>query len=203
MMKTKSKILTFIPIMFMVLVLSSSTSRKEAYAWKLDKVHSSVTFAITHFFTPVEGRFNSFDLVFNFNPDDLATSNIEATINVESIYTNNDRRDSDLRSDTFFDADNYPEIKFKSSKIEKTDENTYNVHGEITIKQTTKNITIPFKVLGVTDHPRRENVQIMGVSAEIMLNRLDYEIGTGNWVATTVLSNEVKIRLQLEVNREK
>jgi len=43
----------------------------------------------------------------------------------------------------------------------------------------------------------------MGLSAEIILNRLDYEIGTGNWVATTVISNEVKIRLQLEVNREK
>jgi polyisoprenoid-binding protein YceI len=202
-MKTLSKILTFIPILLMVLVLSSSTSRKEAYTWKLDKAHSSVTFAITHFFTPVEGRFNNFDLIFNFNPDDLASSNIEATIKVESIYTNNDRRDSDLRSDTFFDVENYPEIKFKSSKIEKTDDNTYSVHGEFTMKQTTNSVTIPFKILGVMDHPRRENVQIMGVSAEIMINRLDYEIGTGNWVATTVLSNEVKIRLQLEVNREK
>jgi polyisoprenoid-binding protein YceI len=174
-----------------------------AQDWEIDYVHSSVTFSITHFFTPVAGRFEKFEGILTFNPDEPANSKINFTVTVESVNTDQERRDKDLVSDNFFDAQTYPSMRFVSSKVEKLEGNNYNAHGKLTIKDVTKDVVIPFTILGRGDHPMKKGSEIMGLKAEFKLNRNDYNVGKGNWAATAVVGNEVSAIVSLEASKKK
>lgn len=192
--------LLFLPFL---LAFMPASEPVEVPKWNVDKVHSTVSFTVNHFFTPVAGRFSEYDIDFVFDPNDLAGSKITVVIKVNSINTGNERRDNDLRSDNFFGAEAYPDMKFESEKIERTDENEYLMQGKLTIKETTKDVGIPFTVLGTMDHPRREGVEIISLKSELKINRTDYEVGTGDWIRTNVVGDEISIQFFIEANRKK
>ena len=170
--------------------------------WNTDKAHTSVSFEINHFFTGVEGRFDDFSINLAFDPEHPGSSSVEAEVQIESVNTSNDKRDNDLRSENFFNAKKYPSMKFVSSSFKKTGENEYEALGALTIKETTKEIAIPIAVLGVMDHPMRKGMQIIGLRAEFTINRTDFEVGTGAWMRTTVVGDEVTIIINMEANRK-
>lgn len=171
--------------------------------WNIDKAHSNVNFTITHFFTPVDGSFEDYTADIMFSPDDVENSSIEVTIPVESINTENDRRDGHLKSEDFFNTAKWSNIHFVSNDIEKTGDNTFVAHGELTIRDVTKKFDLPFELKGVMDHPMRENTKVAGIVANATLNRTDYGVGVGDWAATAVVGDEVDIQLNLELNASK
>ncbi len=168
--------------------------------WEIDKAHSAINFTVNHFFTPVDGTFDDYDATVLFNPDDLENSSIDVTIPVESINTRNDRRDGHLASEDFFNAEMWPNITFVSNTIEQTGENQFVAKGELTIRDVTSDIELPFELLGIMDNPMQEGRQVAGIVAETSLMRTDYGVGVGDWAATAVVGDEVKIQLNLEMN---
>ncbi len=173
-----------------------------AQNWKVDKAHSTVSFSVNHFFTPVNGRFDQYEGTFLFDPENLSESKADFTIKVASVKTQDTKRDNHLQSGDFFDAEKYPDIHFASARIEKKDGQNYIAHGKLTIRDVTNEIALPFTVLGVTDHPMMKGTTVMGIQAEAKLNRNDYGVGSGSWAATMVVGDEVNIKIILEANHK-
>ncbi len=187
-----------------ITVLSTiSVNAQNARKWKIDKKHTSVNFSINHFFSSVIGKFTDFDGIIHFDPNNLKESKADFSISINSVDTNDGKRDKHLKSKDFFDVKNYSDMTFQSIKFEKKTNKDYLIHGKLTIKDKTKDIVLQMKITGEMEHPMMKGTIILGVVIDATINRLDYGVGTGNWAATMVVGNEVKIHIPMELNRKK
>lgn len=186
-----------------IITLSAFTTSSTSKHWNIDQSHSSVNFSINHFFSAVTGKFKSFQGDFNFNPNHLSTSSFTFTVDVNSVDTDDEKRDNHLQSDNFFNAQKWPTMVFKSTSVEKSGDGLYNIHGQLTIRDVTKNVVLPMQVNGVIDNPWKENSVIMGITVKTTINRTDYGVGTGSWAATAVVGDEVDVNINMELDSEK
>ncbi len=178
------------------MLLSGGVSAQEKFV--VDPSHTHIGFTVTHMvITKVHGKFDQFDAVFYLDREAITNSRAEARIQVASINTEHKKRDDHLRSKDFFDAEKYPEITFKATQIEKTDDG-YVAVGKLTIKGITKEIRLPFVLNGpITDPWGNER---FGVEAEAQINRQDFGI---RWNKTMdngglVVGNTVTLRIHAE-----
>jgi polyisoprenoid-binding protein YceI len=183
-----------------VLVPSLAAAAVTVYA--IDKNHTVVGFKIRHWVSNVEGRFNDFDGKIHYDPQNPAASKVEFTAKAGSIDTNNQRRDTHLRSADFFDVEKFPELTFKSAKVVAKDADTLEVTGDLTIHGVTKQVTVPVEILGFQD--LAEGNQKAGFETSFTVNRKDYGIV---WDRTldaggTMLGDTVKITLSIEADKE-
>ena len=188
-------------VVLVALLFSFTTSKVASPAWNIDASHSKISFEVNHFFTPVEGFFNDYKGELNFDAADLEGSSVNFTVQVASVKTDSDKRDKHLQSGDFFDAEKYPEMKFASSEISKTDDG-FVAKGKLTIRDVTKNVEVPFKVLGTGPHPMKKGVTIIAIKGGLKINRNDYGVGTGSWGATAVVGDEVAVKIVIEGNRK-
>ena len=122
--------------------------------WKFDPFHTQVEFSAKHLgMMTVRGHFNEVVASGEIHPDDPSRSKLEATINTASIRTHNEQRDKDLRSSNFLEIDKYPTMTFKSTKIEHAGGDRYRVTGDLTIKGTTKPVTLDIVKYGEFNDP--------------------------------------------------
>ncbi len=169
-----------------------------AQAWEIDKPHSSVGFTVRHMVVAkVHGEFREFDGELSFNEKDVAKTKISGVVQVASVFTDNEKRDNHLRSADFFDAETYPEIKFESKKVVKTDDG-YVMIGDLTIRDVTKEIEIPFKVSGPIQDPW--GATRIGIEGQAKINRQDFGV---KWNKTmdnggVIVSDEVVLNLNAE-----
>ncbi|MCW9707615.1 YceI family protein [Fodinibius salsisoli] len=170
-----------------------------ATAWSIDKAHSNISFSIRHIFTPITGEFKEYDANVMFDPDNLEESSIDIEIQVSSIDTDVEKRDGHLQSDDFFSVAEYPTITFSSDQITVEGDNEFIAHGELTIKDVTKEVELPFTLLGVQDHPMQENTKVAGVTIDYQLNRNDFNVGAGDWASTAIIGGEVDLNIDLEM----
>lgn len=187
-----------------ITVLSTlSVNAQDATMWKIDKSHTSVNFSINHFFSSVPGKFTDFDGMIHFDPNNLKGSKADFSVAINSINTDDAKRDKHLQSKDFFDAETYPKMSFQSTKFEKKSDMEYLIHGKMTIKDVTKNVVLPMKITGEMEHPMMKGTIILGVVIDTTIDRTDYGVGTGDWAATMVAGDEVKIHIPMELNRMK
>ena len=173
--------------------LLAGPARSETY--EIDPVHSSVTFSIRHLVSRTTGSFNDFSGSIQYDPKVPDKTKVEAIIQVASIDTKNERRDGHLKSADFFEAEKYPTITFKSTKVEKKGDALL-ITGDFTMHGTTKRIVLPVEVLGLGVHPRN-NAPIAGFASQLVLKRSDY--GVNSWTDMAgVLGDEVKVELTIE-----
>jgi polyisoprenoid-binding protein YceI len=170
-----------------------------APTWNIDHSHSAVNFQIRHFFTPVPGMFQAWGGTIQFDANNLEGSKIDISIDIESVNTKNDRRDAHLRNADFFDAEKYPTMTFVSNTIRSAGDNKFIATGDLTIKDVTQTIELPFEFLGAMEHPGRANTMVAGFKANYSLLRNDFGVGTGDYIQTAVIGNEVSIEVLLEV----
>ena len=196
------RMLNLSKIVVLGLLLSFTTIDANAPTWNIDNNHTSISFEVTHFFTPVAGSFKDFDGALNFDPENLAGSSADFTVQIASVETDNDKRNGHLQSEDFFNAKKYPEMKFVSSSFTKNGEE-YTMNGNLTIRDITRKISIPIKVLGIGEHPMKKGKLITAMRTDFTLNRNDYGVGSGSWAATAVVGDEVKVNVLLEANRNK
>lgn len=201
MKNTKLFTASIIAIAFMIsgFTTTATNDTLDAMNWEIDPVHSNISFEVRHFFTPVNGQFKDYTADINFDPANLEESSINLEIAVSSVNTDNEKRDGHLQSGDFFNAEKYPAITFESDKITKEGDNKFVAHGALTIKDVTKNVELPFTLLGIQDHPQKENTKIAGVKIDHTINRNDYNVGTGNWTETAVVGGDVEISIALEM----
>lgn len=194
----------FIFIPALLVAENDTNDKKDATPWTIDTSHSAINFSIRHFFTPVNGLFDEYDAEVYFDPANLEGSSISVTIPVTSINTRNERRDGHLQSEDFFNAETWPSMQFVSSEVVAGEgENEFIAKGELTIRDVTEPFELPFRLLGVMDHPFQENMLVAGIVSEFQLLRNDFGVGTGDWAATAVVGDEVNVRLNLELTASK
>ena len=140
--------------------------------WKLDRNHSAVSFTIKHMvISEVTGRFDDFDIKLVSSKDDFSDAMLDGTIKVESIDTGNPNRDRHLKTDDFFNAEKFPEIRFKSTSVEKVDEKNYKITGDLTIRDVTKKVTWDAVLNGTLKSARGTRA---AWKATLPINRFDY-----------------------------
>jgi polyisoprenoid-binding protein YceI len=164
-------------------------------SFKFDKVHSLIGFRIRHVVTKVEGRFRDFDGTIMLDRTNPAASHVELTIQTASIDTANDNRDKDLRSPNYFDAEKYPTITFKSTKVEPKGSDSYDVTGDFTLHGVTKSIHVPVKHTGFG---KMGNTEKAGFEVALPIKRSDFGMTAG----APVVGDDVEINIQVEANKE-
>ena len=167
--------------------------------YAIDPTHSRIGFVARHaMVTKVRGSFNEFEGTGYFDAEDPSRSNLQLTIKAASIDTRNADRDAHLRGNDFFDMEQYPEITFASTAVERLDDATYRVTGDLTIKGVTKSVTIDFEYTGYAVDPFGNHR--IGFEGSTTVNRKDWGV---NWNAALdaggVLVSE-KVTLELEVS---
>ncbi|MEH7336165.1 YceI family protein [Neobacillus drentensis] len=167
--------------------------------WALDAAHSSVDFSVRHMMIAnVKGSFNSFNATIEADPTDLTTASIEFAIETASVDTRNQDRDGHLVSADFFDAANHPNMTFKATSIEKTDDGEYNVTGDLTLRGVTKQETFAVTFEGTGKDPWGN--EKAGFSATGNINRSDYGLVWNAALETggVLVGDKVKINLQIQ-----
>lgn len=185
----------------------AATTRAAPEEWNVDRSHTEIQFSVKHFFTPVTGTFNDYDVEFWFDQENPANSSVKVTIQVASIDTRNERRDNHLRSADFFDADNHPEMTFQSTGVRMVSENEMVATGDLTIKGITRQVELPISLLGVRELPLEMQdmmgiTHVAGFEAETQLDRREFEVGVANWAQTVIVGGEVDVKIHVEANQQ-
>jgi polyisoprenoid-binding protein YceI len=176
-----------------------SASADETY--KIDSVHSSISFKVRHFFSYVTGDFKKFEGTIHVDMDHPEKSSVSATIDVASIDTKNDKRDEDLRSPDFFEVAKYPTITFKSKSVKKTGAESGDIIGDLTMHGVTKEITLHAKFLGKGKGMGGKAISGWQVTAD-PIKRADYGLNWSKAVeGTAVVGEEVTISIDVEADK--
>lgn len=170
--------------------------------YTIDPAHTRIGFQARHaMVTKVRGQFLDFEGGFHLDPSNPDESSAHLTIQAKSLTTGNKQRDEHLRSNDFFAMEQYPEIKFNSTKVEKTDDENLRLTGDLTIRGVTRPVTVDFEYLGAAVDPWG-NLRI-GFEGKTTINRKDWGV---NWNAALeaggVLVSE-KVTIELDVSATK
>jgi len=191
-------------VILFALTILMGNSLAQTSTWKIDPVHSKIGFSVRHLIiSEVEGRFNSFEGSVTTDKEDFNGGKIEFSAKTNSVFTDNTRRDNDLKSTNFFDAKKYPEITFKSTSFEKIEGNKYKLKGDFTIKGITKPIVLNVTYGGAIKDPwgnMRAGFKITG-----KINRFDYNLKWNKLLEAggAVVGKEVKFAINIEVIKQK
>ncbi|RJK94228.1 YceI family protein [Vallicoccus soli] len=165
----------------------------------LDASHSRIGFVARHaMVTKVRGQFTEFAGGAHLDLADPTASSAHVDIEVASVDTRNEQRDGHLRTNEFFDAPSFPQITFRSTGVEVLDESTFAVTGDLTIKGTTKPVTVEFEYTGAAKDPFG-NVRV-GFEGRASLNRSDFGVSWNAALETGGVLVSEKIALEFELS---
>ncbi|MFH5883588.1 YceI family protein [Halalkalibaculum sp. DA3122] len=166
--------------------------------WTIDPTHSEIQFKVKHLvISTVTGSFSSYDGKIEADGDDFKNAKATFTADIDSISTNNEDRDQHLKSDDFFNAEQYPQLIFESTNFEKVGDAEYKVTGQLTIRDVTKEVELDVVHGGTVGDPYGNTKAGFEVTGTI--NRKEFGL---TWSAVTEAGNVVvgdKIELQLNV----
>ncbi|GEO11667.1 YceI family protein [Segetibacter aerophilus] len=172
--------------------------------WNVDNAHSSVKFSVSHLvISEVEGGFKKFTgNVVSTNPD-FTDAKVDFAIDVNSINTDNDMRDKHLKSDDFFNAEQYPNMTFKSTSFKKVSGNKYALTGNLTIRNVTKPVKFDV-VYGGTAKDGYGNTKA-GFKATAVINRFDYNLKWNNLTEAggATVGKDITLDLKMEMAQAK
>ena len=183
------------------LLMVAVAATAQADQWKVDPVHSSVQFKVSHLvISKVVGEFGEFDATLNFDGKDVGTGNVEMTLKMASISTNNADRDGHLKSPDFFDAEKYPDIIFKSKKVIKGTGDKFQLIGDMTMHGVTKEVTFDCEYHGSVE---MKGTVKSGFTATATINRQTFGVSYSHTLDNGGLAvgNDVEITLELEFNK--
>lgn len=176
----------------------------ETGTYQFDKAHSFIGFKVNHMgLIEVPGFFRDFTGTVNYEADDITKSSVEFSAKATSIDTGVAPRDKHLRTADFFDVEKYPDLTFKSTKVEKKGKNLV-VTGDLTMRGVTKQVSIPFQIAGWLPEGERNGAK-MGIQGETVINRRDFGINYGNNLPSGIpaIGDNVKVVLQIEAGKAK
>ncbi|MBL7682236.1 MAG: polyisoprenoid-binding protein [Flavipsychrobacter sp.] len=181
-------------------VAAATTATK----WNLDRSHSGVKFSVSHLvISETEGTFKVFDGTVTSPSTDFNNASINFNVDVNSINTDDDKRDGHLKSDDFFNAEKYPAMKFTSTSFKKVKGNQYALEGNLTIRDVTKKVKLNVVYGGTVKDPWG-NIKA-GFKATGKINRKEFGL---KWGAVTeaggaVVGDEVNMEIKVEFAQQK
>ncbi len=179
-----------------LLLMGRYAAAEEIY--NFDKNHTEIRFTWSHFGISRQGAtFLDYDGSLVYDPADPTKSSLELTIKTPSIFSRVAKFDEHLKSADFFDVAKFPTITFKTTKIEKTGENTGKITGDLTIKGITKPVTLDAKLNFSGQHPISK-LPTLGFSASTTVKRSDFDLGK----FAPAVSDEVLIQIETEMNKK-
>lgn len=168
----------------------------ESSTWEADTAHSKLGFVVTHLLiTDVEGSFKNFQSKVTASKPDFSDAVVELSADVNSVSTDNEKRDEHLKSEEFFDVAKFPKLTFKSTSVKKVSANKYKVNGNLTFHGVTKPITLDATLRGVTTNPMSKK-PTAGFKVTGTIKRTDF--GFGSKYPNAMLSNEVTLNANTE-----
>lgn len=179
------------------------TTEAIATKWAIDTAHSEIHFKVRHMMVSnVTGSFGQFEGSVESETDDFQGADIQFSADVASISTNNTDRDNHLKSDDFFNAEQYPKLTFKSTSFAKKSDGDYELKGDLTIRDVTKPVTLAVEYNGTAVDPYGQTKAGFEISGKI--NRKDYNL---KWSAVTeagnvVVSDEVRLVLNVQLVKQ-
>jgi polyisoprenoid-binding protein YceI len=176
----------------LALALSGLATPALAQTFAVDNGHTAVLFFAKHFgFSTTAGRFNTVSGEFTIDEKDATKSSVSLEIKVDSLDTNEAKRDEHLRGPDFFDVKQFPTATFKSTAVKQSGD-TYDVTGDLTIKGVKKSVTLKLKRNATGEDPWK-NLRT-GFDGELVINRNDFGIAG----LPPVVAPEIKLWLSLE-----
>ena len=170
-----------------------------AQGWTADKNHSKLGFEVTHLLvTDVDGSFKSFDITINATKDDFSDAQVTVTADINSVNTDNDYRDKDLKSEKYFDAAKFPTLNFKSTSMQKVDAKSYKLSGNLTMHGVTKPVVLDVTLNGTGTNPMSKK-PVAGFKIRGTVKRSDFGIGDGT--PNAIVSDEVQIIANVEADK--
>ena len=190
-------------VLLIAAFFTTPVAAQTASKWTVDKLHSSVRFAVSHMVVAeTEGSFRVFDGTVEHTKADWSDAKISFTVDVNSINTDNEYRDKHLKGDDFFNAEKYPAMTFKSTSFKPLGNNKYELKGELTIRDITKPVKFDVTFGGVSIGSKTDKA---GFKATTTINRFDYNL---KWDKATetgslVVGKDVEISVRIELDRNK
>jgi polyisoprenoid-binding protein YceI len=165
--------------------------------WKTDASHTSINFVARHMMlAKVRGEFQDFAVDFDLDPEQPENATVEARMVAASIFTKDDQRDTHLKSADFLNAEAFPELVFRSSKIERTGDESAKLHGDLTIRDVTKPVVLDVTYLGSSKSPW--GTTSIGFEARTKISREDWgltwnvALETGGWLVGKEITVEIE-----------
>ncbi|HEX8461068.1 MAG TPA: YceI family protein [Segetibacter sp.] len=171
--------------------------------YKIDADHSDVMFKVKHLMiSTATGYFKKFDATLTIDEEDLSNAQVVFEADIDSIDSKNEQRDAHLKSDDFFNAEQFPKMTFKSTSIESEGSNEYTLTGDLTIRDVTKSVKLKVEYNGKTVDPW--GLERMGFEISGKINRKEYGL---KWSAVTeaggiVVADEVKLAMNVEMIKQ-
>jgi polyisoprenoid-binding protein YceI len=171
--------------------------------YKIDTAHSLIEFAVKHMMVAtVKGRFSTFDGTIVVDEQDPARSSVEVTIDAASIDTREPQRDNHLRSPDFLDVEKFPHITFRSTQVERIDDQRLRIHGNLTIRDVTRPVALEATFEGKARDPWGN--ERLGFTASTRFDRRDFGL---QWnvpleAGGILVGNEVRVNIEVEAIRQ-
>lgn len=172
--------------------------------WTVDPAHSEIQFKVKHLMiTTVTGYFQKFNLEVETEEEDFGNfSKLTFTADINSINTNNEQRDTHLRSADFFDAENHAELRFEGKSYEKVSDDEAKVQGDLTIRGITKPVTVKVEFGGMVVDPYGQTKA--GFTVDGKISRKEFGL---TWSAVTeagsvVVSDEIKLHCEIQLIKQ-
>ena len=197
----KTRLTFIIAIVFSLLIINRSGAQTK---WTLDNSHTGVKFTVTHLvISEVEGSFKTFTGSMTASKPDFTDAQIDFSVDIASINTDNEQRDTHLKADDFFNAEKYPKMTFKSILMKKVGDNKYELFGNLTIRDVTKKVKFIVTYGGTVKDPWGNTKA--GFKATATINRLEYGLkwNTLTEAGGAVVGSDVTISINAEFAQQK
>jgi polyisoprenoid-binding protein YceI len=171
--------------------------------WVFDPAHSAVEFSAKHMMiTTVRGRFNTVDVKLDLHENDLTHSSVEATIDAASLETSDATRNKHLQSGDFLEVEKYPNITFKSKRIERIKDDHYRVVGDLTIRDVTREVELDTTLEGRGTNPWGK--EVVAFEAKTSINRKDFGLQWNVALETggVLVGDTIKIEIQVQASKQ-
>ncbi len=170
-------------------------------AWTLED-GSSLGFVASQSGAGVNGQFDSFEAEICFDPEQLDASTVAVDIDMNSVNSQSADRDQTIRSADLFDVAQWPKARFEVARFTAVGEGRYEAHATLSMRDASLDVVLPFD-LEITDHPDEADQLRAHAVGELTVLRLDYGVGQGQWQDTSVVANEVVIKIDILAKRPK
>jgi polyisoprenoid-binding protein YceI len=184
--------------------MSTSVSEQAVgTTWAIDSAHSNVEFSVKHMMiSTVKGQFSDVEGTVEWDGKNFENASVEARIKTASITTFNEMRDDHLRTNDFFNAEQYPEITFKSTRIEQESDDEFKIYGDLTIRDVTKPVVLDTEFEGMVEKDAFGKSRA-AFTATTEINRKDFGVNWNQAIETGgfVVGDKVKITLHIALVR--